>query len=199
MAISATQVKDLREKTGAAMMDCKRALQETDGNEEKAITILREKGLLVAAKREGKQASEGTVTSYIHAGGKIGVLIELNCETDFVARTDDFQTLAKDLAMQIAAANPTYVDRSEVPESVLEQEKEIARQKAINEGRPEAALEKIVAGQVEKFYERESLVDQPSIREPKRKIQDLINECVGKTGERIVVRRFARYRVGTEA
>jgi elongation factor Ts len=198
MTISATQVKELREKTGAAMMDCKRALEQTAGNEEKAITILREKGLLTAAKREGRQASEGRVEAYIHAGGKIGVLVELNCETDFVARTDDFGQLARELAMQIAAANPTYVDRSEVPAQVIEQEQEIARQKAINEGRPQQALEKIVTGQVEKFYERECLVDQPSIRDPKRKVIDAINERVGKLGERIVVRRFTRYKVGTE-
>jgi elongation factor Ts len=199
MTISATQVKDLREKTGAAMMDCKRALEQTGGNEERAITLLREKGLLVAAKREGKQASEGRVEAYIHAGGKIGVLLELNCETDFVAKTDDFQQLARELAMQIAAANPTFVERSEIPEAVIEQEKEIYRTKALNEGKPAQAIEKIIAGQVEKFYETVCLVDQPSIRDPKRKVADLINERVGKLGERIVVRRFARYKVGTEA
>jgi elongation factor Ts len=199
MTISATQVKDLREKTGAAMMDCKRALEQTGGNEERAITILREKGLLVAAKREGKQASEGRVEAYIHAGGKIGVLLELNCETDFVAKTDDFQQLARELAMQIAAANPIYVDRTEVPESVIEQEKEIYRTKAQNEGKPAQAIDKIVAGQVEKFFETVCLLDQPNIREPKQKVIDLINERVGKVGEKIVVRRFARYKVGTEA
>jgi elongation factor Ts len=199
MTITAIQVKDLREKTGAAMMDCKRALEQTSGNEEKAITILREKGLLVAAKREGKQASEGRVEAYIHAGGKIGVLLELNCETDFVAKTDDFQQLARELAMQIAAANPTYVDRTEVPEAVIEQEKEIYRTKAQNEGKPAQAIDKIVAGQVEKFFETVCLLDQPNIREPKQKVIDLINERVGKVGEKIVVRRFARYKVGTEA
>jgi elongation factor Ts len=199
MTITATQVKDLREKTGAAMMDCKRALEQTSGNEEKAITILREKGLLVAAKREGKQASEGRVEAYIHAGGKIGVLLELNCETDFVAKTDDFQQLARELAMQIAAANPIYVERSDVPEAVIEQEKEIYRTKAQNEGKPAQAIDKIVAGQLEKFYETVCLLDQPNIREPKQKVIDLINERVGKVGEKIVVRRFARYKVGTEA
>jgi elongation factor Ts len=198
MAINATQVKDLREKTGAAMMDCKRALEQTEGDEAKAIVILREKGLAVAAKREGKTASEGRVEAYIHAGGKIGVLIELNCETDFVAKTDDFATLARDLAMQIAAHNPTYVDRSQVPEEVLEREKEIYRTKAINEGKPEQALDRIVAGQVEKFYEMACLMDQPYIREPKQKIQDIVNERIGRIGEKIVVRRFTRYRVGTE-
>jgi elongation factor Ts len=199
MTITATQVKDLREKTGAAMMDCKRALEQTGGNEERAITMLREKGLLVAAKREGKQASEGRVEAYIHAGGKIGVLLELNCETDFVAKTDDFQQLARELAMQIAAANPIYVDRTEVPESVIEQEKEIYRTKAQNDGKPAQAIDKIVAGQVEKFFETVCLLDQPNIREPKHKVIDLINERVGKVGEKIVVRRFARYKVGTEA
>jgi elongation factor Ts len=199
MTITANQVKDLREKTGAAMMDCKRALEQTGGNEERAITILREKGLLVAAKREGKQASEGRVEAYIHAGGKIGVLLELNCETDFVAKTDDFQQLARELAMQIAAANPIYVDRTEVPESVIEQEKEIYRTKAQNDGKPAQAIDKIVAGQVEKFFETVCLLDQPNIREPKQKVIDLINERVGKVGEKIVVRRFARYKVGTEA
>jgi elongation factor Ts len=199
MTITATQVKDLREKTGAAMMDCKRALEQTGGNEERAITILREKGLLVAAKREGKQASEGRVEAYIHAGGKIGVLLELNCETDFVAKTDDFQQLARELAMQIAAANPIYVDRTEVPEAVIEQEKEIYRTKAQNEGKPAQAIDKIVAGQLEKFFETVCLLDQPNIREPKQKVIDLINERVGKVGEKIVVRRFTRYKVGTEA
>jgi elongation factor Ts len=199
MTITANQVKDLREKTGAAMMDCKRALEQTGGNEERAITILREKGLLVAAKREGKQASEGRVEAYIHAGGKIGVLLELNCETDFVAKTDDFQQLARELAMQIAAANPIYVDRTEVPESVIEQEKEIYRTKAQNDGKPAQAIDKIVAGQVEKFFETVCLLDQPNIREPKQKVIDLINQRVGKVGEKIVVRRFARYKVGTEA
>jgi elongation factor Ts len=199
MTITANQVKDLREKTGAAMMDCKRALEQTGGNEERAITILREKGLLVAAKREGKQASEGRVEAYIHASGKIGVLLELNCETDFVAKTDDFQQLARELAMQIAAANPIYVDRTEVPESVIEQEKEIYRTKAQNDGKPAQAIDKIVAGQVEKFFETVCLLDQPNIREPKQKVIDLINQRVGKVGEKIVVRRFARYKVGTEA
>jgi elongation factor Ts len=198
MAISATQVKDLREKTGAAMMDCKRALEQTAGNEEKAIVILREKGLAVAAKREGKTASEGRVEAYIHAGGKIGVLLELNCETDFVARNEDFAALARELAMQVAAGNPTYLERSQVPEEVIEREKEIYRTKALNEGKPEQALDRIVAGQVEKFFETSCLMEQPYIREPKQKVQDIINERIGRIGEKIVVRRFTRYRVGAE-
>jgi len=198
MAISATQVKDLREKTGAAMMDCKRALEQTEGNEQQAIVILREKGLAVAAKREGKTASEGRIEAYIHAGGKIGVLLELNCETDFVARNEDFGALARELAMQVAAGNPTYVDRSQIPAEVIEQEREIYRAKALNEGKPEQALERIVAGQVEKFIETSCLMEQPYIREPKQKIQDMINERIGRIGEKIVVRRFVRYRVGAE-
>jgi elongation factor Ts len=197
MAISATQVKDLREKTGAAMMDCKRALEQTEGNEQQAIVILREKGLAVAAKREGKTASEGRIESYIH-GGKIGVLLELNCETDFVARNEDFGALARELAMQVAAGNPTYVDRSQVPEDIIEREREIYRAKALNEGRPEQALDRIVSGQVEKFIEMSCLMEQPYIREPKQKVQDIVNERIGRIGEKIVVRRFVRYRVGEE-
>lgn len=198
MAISATQVKDLREKTGAAMMDCKRALEQTNGDEKEAIVILREKGLAVAAKREGKTASEGRIESYIHAGGKIGVLLELNCETDFVARNEDFGALARELAMQVAAGNPTYVERSQIPPEVIEQEREIYRVKAQNEGKPEQALDRIVAGQVEKFIESSCLMEQPYIREPKQKIQDIINERIGRIGEKIVVRRFVRFRVGAE-
>jgi len=198
MTISPSQVKELREKTGAGMMDCKRALEETGGDADKALVILREKGLAAAAKREGRQASEGIAEAYIHPGGKIGVLVEVNCETDFVARNEDFRKLAREIAMQIAASNPSYVERSQVPEEVLEREKEIFRQKAINEGRPAAAIDKIVAGQVEKFYETVCLLDQPYVRDPKKKVQDLLNEAVAKIGERIVVRRFVRYRVGTE-
>jgi len=198
MAISATQVKDLREKTGAAMMDCKRALEQTEGDEQQAIVILREKGLAVAAKREGKTASEGRIESYIHAGGKIGVLLELNCETDFVARNEDFGALARELAMQVAAGNPSYVERSQVPDEVIEREKEIYRVKALNEGKPEQALDRIVAGQVEKFIEMSCLMEQPYIREPKQKVQDIINERIGRIGEKIVVRRFVRFRVGAE-
>jgi elongation factor Ts len=198
MTITSNQVKELREKTGAGMMDCKRALEETGGDSEKALVILREKGLAAAAKREGRQASEGIAEAYIHPGGKIGVLVEVNCETDFVARTEDFQRLAREIAMQIAAANPSYVERSQVPEEVVEQEKEIYRQKAVNDGRPAAAIDKIVAGQVEKFYESICLLDQPYVRDPKKKVQDLLNEATAKIGERLVVRRFVRYRVGTE-
>lgn len=198
MTISPSQVKELRERTGAGMMDCKRALEQTGGDAERALVILREKGLAAAAKREGRQASEGIAEAYIHPGGKIGVLVELNCETDFVARTEDFKRLARELAMQIAASNPLYLDRSQVPEEVIEKEKEIYRQKALNEGRPPQAIEKIVAGQLEKYFETVCLLDQPYVRDPKKKVQNLIDEVRAKLGERIVVRRFTRYRVGTE-
>jgi elongation factor Ts len=199
MAISAEMVRDLREKTGAGMMDCKRALEQTSGNEEAAIKILREKGQATAAKREGKIASEGRCEAYIHMGGKIGVLVELNCETDFVARNESFAELAREIAMQIAAANPIYVSREEVPGEVIEREQEIYRQKARNEGKPEQALDKIVSGMLEKYYETVCLLEQPYIRSPKQTVQEIINEQVGKLGEKIVVRRFTRYRVGEGA
>src|SRR5713226_3248073 len=199
MAITAENVRDLREKTGAGMMDCKRALEATSGDEQAAIKILREKGQATAAKREGKVASEGRCEAYIHMGGKIGVLVELNCETDFVARNESFAELAREIAMQIAAANPIYLERSEVPEEVIEREREIYRQAAINEGKPRQALDKIVAGRVEKYYQMNCLLDQPYIRADKQTVRDLINEVVGRLGERIVVRRFTRYRVGEGA
>ena len=199
MAITAEKVRDLREKTGAGMMDCKRALEQTNGDEDAAIKILREKGQATAAKREGKVASEGRCEAYIHMGGKIGVLVELNCETDFVARNEQFAELAREIAMQIAAANPIYVSREEVPAEVVEREQEIYRQKARNEGKPEAALEKIVTGQLEKYFETVCLLEQPYIRANKQTVQELITEAVGKLGEKIVVRRFTRYRVGEGA
>jgi elongation factor Ts len=199
MAITAEKVRDLREKTGAGMMDCKRALEQTGGNEDAAIKILREKGKATAAKREGKVASEGLCEAYIHGGGKIGVLVELNCETDFVARNEAFRELAREIAMQIAAANPVYIERSEVPGEVIEREQEIYRQAARNEGKPEQALDKIVSGRLEKYYETVCLLEQPYIRDPKRTVQDLVNEQLGKLGEKIVVRRFTRYRVGEGA
>jgi elongation factor Ts len=199
MEITAQQVKELREKTGAAMMDCKRALEESGGVESKAIEILRKKGLAVAAKRESKATSEGVIGSYIHMGGKIGVLVEVNCETDFVARTDEFKELAKDLAMHISWAKPEYVDRSEIPEERLEQEREIHRQWAISQGKPESAIPKIVEGRMEKqFFQQVCLMDQPFIKNEDITIRDLVNEKMGRLGERIVVRRFVRMRVGEE-
>jgi elongation factor Ts len=199
MAITAEKVRDLREKTGAGMMDCKRALEQTGGDEAGAIKLLREKGQATAAKREGKVAAEGRCEAYIHMGGKIGVLVELNCETDFVARNEQFIELAREIAMQIAAGNPIYIGRAEVPAEVIEREQEIYRQKALNDGKPEAALDKIVAGMIEKYYETNCLLEQPYIRANKQTIQELITETVGKLGEKIVVRRFSRFRVGEGA
>jgi elongation factor Ts len=196
--ISAGVVKDLREKTGAGMMDCKRALEESCGDIEKAINILREKGAAVLAKRESKAASEGTVECYIHTGGKIGVLVELNCETDFVAKTDDFKELAKDIAMHISWSNPEYLAREEISCEKLEGEREIHRQWALNQGKPEAALLKIVEGRIEKYFSTVVLLDQAFIKNEDVTIGELIREKIGKLGEKIEVRRFARFRVGEE-
>lgn len=198
--ITAAAVKQLREKTGAGMMECKNALKEADGNEEKAIDILRERGLASAKKREGRIAAEGIVGSYIHMGGKVGVLVELNCETDFVARGEEFQQLVKDIAMHIAAAEPRYVAREEVPENVLEKEREIARAQAKNDpkmaGKPEQVIDKIVDGRVNKYYEETVLNDQPFVKDPSKTVAELVTEKVAKTGERITVRRFTRYKMG---
>lgn len=196
MAISADVVKGLRDRTGAGMMDCKKALQETGGDLEKAVTLLREKGVAVAAKRESRAASEGFVASYIHTGGQIGVLVEMNCETSFVAKTDEFQSLAREIAMQIAWSDPRYLSRADISEEVLAQEREVHKQWAINEGKPEAALEKIVNGRMDKFYAQVCLMDQAFIREEDKTIGDKITEIMGKLGEKILVSRFVRYRVG---
>lgn len=198
--ITAAAVKQLREKTGAGMMECKNALVESGGNEEKAIDILRERGLASAKKREGRIAAEGIVGSYIHMGGKVGVLVELNCETDFVARGDEFQQLVKDIAMHVAAAEPRYVSREEVPADVLEKEREIARAQAKNDpkmaGKPEQVIEKIVDGRINKFYEETVLNDQPFVKDPSKTVAELVTEKVAKTGERISIRRFTRYKMG---
>src|SRR5918993_5159015 len=198
--ITAAAVKQLREKTGAGMMECKNALVEAGGNEEKAVDILRERGLASAKKREGRIAAEGVVGSYIHMGGKVGVLVELNCETDFVARGEEFQQLVKDIAMHIAAAEPRYVSREEVPSSVIEKEREIARAQAKNEpknaNKPDQVIEKIVEGRLNKFYEETVLVDQPFVKDPAKTINELLTEKIAKTGERITVRRFTRYKMG---
>ncbi|HLB25242.1 MAG TPA: translation elongation factor Ts [Nitrospirota bacterium] len=198
MVISASDVKDLREKTGAGMMDCKKALEETGGDMEKAIDVLRKKGLSAAAKKSDRITSEGLVGSYIHAGGKIGVLLEVNCETDFVAKTVDFQEMVKDLCMHIAAANPSYVKREEVPADVLDREKEIYKDQARQSGKPENILDKIIEGKVEKFYGDVCLLDQVFVKDPdgKLKIKDLITNKVSKIGENISVRRFARFQLG---
>ena len=196
MEVSASMVKDLREKTGAGMMDCKKALSETGGDFQKAVDYLRQKGLATAAKRAGRIASEGRVGSYIHAGGKIGVMVEVNCETDFVAKTDDFQVFAKDVAMHIAASNPSYVRREEVPPEVLEREKEIYRAQARDAKKPEKIMDKIVDGKLEKFYGEACLLEQPFVKDPDLTIQDLLNGFVGKVGEKVEIRRFTRFQVG---
>ena len=196
MEVSANMVKELREKTGAGMMDCKKALSETGGDFQKALDYLRQKGLATAAKRAGRVASEGRVGSYIHAGGKIGVMVEVNCETDFVAKTDDFQAFAKDVAMHIAASNPSYVRREEVTADVLDREKEIYRAQARDAKKPEKVMEKIVEGKLEKFYSEVCLLEQPFVKDPDITIQDLLNGLIGKLGEKIEIRRFTRYQVG---
>jgi elongation factor Ts len=189
-------VRDLREKTGAGMMDCKKALAETGGIFEKAVDYLRQKGLATAAKRAGRVASEGRIGSYIHAGGKIGVMVEVNCETDFVAKTDDFQTFAKDVAMQIAASNPLYVRREDVAPETLEREREIYRIQAREAGKPEKVMDKIVEGKLEKFYGEVCLMEQTFVKDTDITIQDLLNGLIGKLGEKIEIRRFARFQVG---
>lgn len=198
--ITAAAVKQLREKTGAGMMECKNALVEADGNEEKAIDILRKRGLASAKKREGRIAAEGIVGSYIHMGGKVGVLVEVNCETDFVARGDEFQQLVKDIAMHIAAAEPRYVSREDVPADALNKEREIALAQAQNDpknaNKPEQVLEKIVEGRLNKFYEEAVLLDQPFVKEPAKTVAELVTEKVAKTGEKVTIRRFTRYKMG---
>lgn len=194
--ISANLVKELRERTGAGMMDCKNALVEANGDIEKAIEILRTKGLAKAAKKAGRIASEGLVEAYIHLGGRIGVLVEVNCETDFVAKTEEFKTLCRDIAMQIAASRPEYVSREDVPQAVLEKEKEILRQQALNEGKPEKIVDKMVEGRIEKFYKENCLLEQEFIKNPDITIQQLLHEKIMKLGENIAVRRFARFEVG---
>ena len=198
--ISAANIKTLREKTGAGMMECKKALTEAAGNEDRAIEILRERGLASAKKKEGRVAAEGVVGSYIHMGGKVGVLVEVNCETDFVARGEEFKQLVKDIAMHIAAAEPRYVSRDEVTTEVLDKEREIARAQAKNDpknaNKPEQVLDKIVEGRLNKFYEEFVLLDQPFIKEPSQTVGELITEKIAKTGEKVTVRRFSRYKMG---
>lgn len=196
MEIAASDIKELRERTGAGIMECKKVLAETGGNMDKAIALLRERGLVKAAKRVGKVAAEGVVDSYIHMGGRIGVLVEVNCETDFVARTDEFRALVKEIAMQIAAARPMYVKPEDVPENLLNEEREIYRAQALNEGKPERVVDKIVEGRIEKFYKEVCLIEQPYIRDPERSVRDLVAELTAKVGENITVRRFARFELG---
>lgn len=196
MQIDAQEVKALREKTGAGMMDCKKALVEAGGDEEKAITILREKGLAAAAKRAGRIAAEGMVESYIHLGGRVGVLVEVNCETDFVARNEQFRTFVKDICLQIAATNPAYLSKDDVPAEVLEKERQILRAQALNEGKPEKVIDKIVEGRIEKFYKENCLLEQPFIRDQEVTIKDLLVSLIAKIGENIVIRRYSRFALG---
>ena len=196
MGISAQQVKELREKTGAGMMDCKKALVEAGGDMEKAVRVLREKGMAAAAKKATRTVREGLVGRYIHAGGKLGVLVEVNCETDFVARTSEFQQLVRDIAMHIAASNPTYVRSSEVPEEEITGESEIYRIQAQKEGKPDHIADKIVEGRLKKYYSGVCLYDQAFVKDPDVTIEELVGSMVAKLGENILVRRFARFKIG---
>ena len=198
--VTAGAIKALREKTGAGMMECKKALIEAEGNEERAIEILRERGLASAKKKEGRVAAEGVVGSYIHMGGKVGVLVEVNCETDFVARGEEFQQLVKDIAMHVAAAEPRFVSRDEVNTDTLDKEREIARAQAKNDpknaNKPDQVIDKIVEGRLNKFYEEFVLLDQPFIKDPAKTVGELVTEKIAKTGEKVTIRRFARYKMG---
>ena len=199
MTITADQVKALRDRTGAGFMECKAALAETGGNIEDATTLLRKRGLAQAARKAGRSTSEGLVGSYIHMGGRVGVLVEINCESDFVARTEDFQTLAKELAMHIAAASPLYVRREDVPPEVLERERAIYRSQMEGANKPASVIDKIVEGKLTSFYEQVVLLDQPSIRDPKTSVSQMITEAIARLGENIGVARFARFKVGESA
>jgi len=196
VAVDLNAVKELRYRSGAGVLDCRKALEECANDLEKAVDYLREKGLAKAAKKAGRPASEGRVFSYIHTNGKIGTLVEINCETDFVARTDFFQGLGKEIAMQIAAASPSYLTPEDVPQEDLEREKEIYRQQALDEGKPEHILDKIAEGRIAKFFEESCLMEQKYIRDPERKVKDLVVEEIARLGENIVVRRFARFSIG---
>lgn len=196
MEVTTALVKELRERTQAGMMDCKKALLATDGNIEKAVEYLREKGLSAAVKKAGRVASEGMVDSYIHMGGKIGVLVEVNCETDFVAKTDTFKALVHDVALQIAASNPLFISKDEVPTANLEKEREILRAQALNEGKPEKIVERMVDGRIEKYYKEVCLLEQPFVKNPDITVQDLVNEATLASGEKIAIRRFTRYELG---
>jgi elongation factor Ts len=202
MEIRAEVVKELREKTGAGFMDCKKALSEASGDFDQAIRWLREKGLAAAAKKAGRATSEGLIGTYLHAGGRIGVLVEVNCETDFVAKTPDFQGLVKDLAMQVAAASPAlarFVRREEVPAEVIDQERDIFRAQAMSSGKPEKVIEKIVDGKVDKFLSDVCLLEQPFIRDPEKTVRDVVTDAISRLGENILVRRFARFQLGESA
>ncbi len=196
MDISTTLIKELRGKTGVGIMDCKKALKECNGNIDKAVEYLRKKGIATAMKRGGRAVSEGRIESYIHAGGKLGVLVEINCETDFTAKTDDFATFAKDVAMHIAASNPIAIDQEGVPADVIAKEKDIYLTQAKESGKPEKILEKIVEGKLKKFFSEVCLLEQPFVKNPDITVHDLLNEMIAKTGEKIEIRRFVRYQLG---
>ena len=196
MTITSQMVKELRDKTNAGMMDCKKALTETSGDMEKAVDLLRQKGLAVAAKRAGRETKEGLVESYIHAGGKLGVMVEVGCETDFVAKTDDFKAFAKNVAMHIAAANPVAVNRDEVPAEVLQREKDIYINQALESGKPQQIVEKMVGGKVEKYLAEICLMEQKYVKNDELTVQDLLNELVAKMGENISIKKFARFQIG---
>ncbi|MBN2983637.1 MULTISPECIES: translation elongation factor Ts [Cohnella] len=196
MAVNAADVKTLRERTGAGMLDCKKALEEAGGDLTKAAELLREKGLAAAAKKGDRVATEGRVESYIHGAGRIGVLVEVNCETDFVAMTDQFKEFVRDLAMHIAAANPKYVRREEVPQGDLDKEREILRNQALNEGKPEKIVDKMVEGRLNKYYEENVLLEQSFVKDPDKTVQTLLNEKIATIGEQISIRRFVRFELG---
>ena len=197
--VSASLVKELREQTGAGMMECKKALVETGGSMEKALIHLREKGLASAAKRASRATSEGLVEAYIHGGGRLGVLLEVNCETDFVAKTPDFKELVRDLAMQIAASNPEYISKDDIPVEIIEREKNILRTQALNEGKPEKIVERIVTGRIDKYYQEVCLMEQQYVKDQDKTIQDLIKEKIAKIGENINVKRFVRFQLGVDS
>lgn len=194
--VTASMVKELRDQTGAPIIDCKNALNETEGNIDKALEVLRIKGVAKASKKAGRETHEGIITSYIHGGGKIGVMVEINCETDFVARNEEFQSVAKELAMQIAANNPKYITKDEVPDEEVEKEKDILKAEVVESGKPEEMADKIVEGKINKYYEEVCLLEQPYIREPKTKVGDLLKSLIAKIGENIVIKRFVRYQLG---
>jgi len=196
MAITASDVNALRQKTGVGMMDCKKALMEANGDMDKAVEFLREKGMATAAKKAGRIAAEGIVDSYIHMGGKVGVLVEVNCETDFVARGDQFKNLVHDIALQIAASKPEYIAKEDVPAEVLEKEKEILKVQAMNEGKPEAIAEKMVQGRIKKYYEDFCLMDQKFVKDPDKTVSQIVTDAIAAIGEKITVRRFVRYEMG---
>ena len=197
MSITAKQVAELRGQTGAGLMDCKKALTESEGDLEKAITILRKKGMASASKKAGRATSEGLIESYIHLGGKVGVLIEVNCETDFVAKTDDFKSFVKDICLHVAAVNPICISRDEVPADLLEKEREIAASQA--EGKPPAAVQKIVEGKLKKYFATACLLDQPFVKDGEKSVQDILNEQISKLGENMQINRFSRFQIGEES